>query len=146
MYGTVADVQAGFEASQWDPATDAPDTATVTAWLTDQSTVLDGEIGHVVDVPVGSGASPNLYAVVEKIVVARVQADVYDQLYPPDSTPAAARRSSIWRAEANRLCDGIKRGATADGVSLGGRTPEAPGAPVYDFGDGANVFSRDQKF
>ncbi len=146
MYGTVADVQAAFDANQWDPSSDVPNTATVTAWLTEQSAVLDGEIEHVVTVPVASATSPNLYAVVERIVVLRVQAEVFDGVYPPGAEQAAARRSTVMRSEANRLADGIKRGGTADGVSKGGRTPDAPGAVDYDFGDGDNVFWRDQQF
>lgn len=141
MYGTVADVAAAFDAAQWDPATHTPGTVTVTGWLTEWSGVLDGEIGHVVSVPVAADTSPNLYAVCEMITVLRVRAQVQEALLPSD---AGMRQAETWRREAARLAAGIAAGKTADGSALGGRTPEAAGAPAAS-SFGTAFFTREQK-
>jgi len=142
MYGTVASVAEAFDPQQWDPTRHEPDTATVTSWLERWSDVLDGEIGHIVETPVDSVASPKLTAILERITCLRAQADVAEHRHGQ----AGTEKATAWRNEAHRLVQGIRSGGKADGSSLGGRTPDDPGAVDYDFGSGANVFSRDQKF
>lgn len=138
MYGTVAEVSAAFDADQWDPATDAPETATVTDWLTAMSTQLDGEIGHVVTCPVDSGDSPNLYEVCSRITVLRVQARVAETAI---GGAEGREMAKAFRAEAMDLVKGIQRGATGDGTALSDR-PENPGAPTGYFGDDTTPHTR----
>lgn len=135
-YATVEDITQAFDPTQWD-GTAAPLSATVTAWLETESRVLDGRIAHVVEVPVELLDSPHLYEVCTEIVALRVRARVFDVLYParPNLTQSAGRQSDVWRKESENLVKGIQAGATADGVALGGRSPERPGAPVGSFGD-----------
>jgi len=112
-----------------------PNTATVTDWLTTYSLQLDGEIGHVVSVPVSEADSPNLHTVCTRIVLLRTQADVYDQVYAAGAGEAVtSRRSNVMRGQASDLVKAIQRGATGDGTSLSDR-PENPGAPEGYFGD-----------
>lgn len=141
VYGAVTNIASRFDAVQWNPATHTPSTATVTEWLTYLSTVLDGEIGHVVSVPVSGTTSPNLYAVCGLVCELRAAAQVCELLRPDEPGQLQAK---TWRGEANDLVKRIAAGATADGVALGGRSPEAAGSPAGDFGTA--TFTTGQKF
>ncbi len=140
MYGTVAEVQRGFPSQQWDPATGEPDTAAVTAWLATWSDTLDGEIGHLVQVPVSPSASPSLEAVCAKVTTLRAAAEVYDFLNRPADTQASdVRLSETWRKQAATLVKGIQGGAVADGIKLdgvdaGGPLGDTSGSPSFSLG------------
>jgi hypothetical protein len=142
MYGSVDTVRAELNNEQWDPARHKPSTAEVDAMLEDWSGTLDGEIDHVVETPITS-ASPKLLKVVTRATVLRVAAVVYDRLNPAGGQEVmGTRQSHVWREQASDLVAGVLKGATADGVARGGRTPDATGAPVGNFPSDAGRFGR----
>lgn len=149
MYGSLAKVQAELNADQWDPARHTPSAADVEAMLAEWSLTLDGEIDHVVETPV-TADSPKLLAVLTRITILRVAAVVYDRLNPAGGQEImGTRQSHVWREQAAELVTGILKGATADGLARGGRTPDATGAPVGNFPAEAGRFGRfgrDQRF
>jgi hypothetical protein len=133
MYGAVADIAQMFSPGQWNPATGQPDSATVTAWLTNWSSTLDGELGQLVQVPVDPLLSPKLCAVCTSITELRVRAEIYDLLYPPAGADRdRLRPSAIWRDQAAGLVTAIQGGATGDGVVVRAGQPAAAGQPLGD--------------
>lgn len=142
MYGTVALVQRAFNPDQWDPATDQPDETAVEGLLEEESSTLDGRIAHIVTVPVSDTVSPRLHGVLTRIVVLRVQATVHERLFVGKD---GLEQAKAWRDEAERLVKGVYAGATADGVALGGRSPERPG-PVAAADAPEAVFTREDRW
>ncbi len=135
MYGTVAEIAASFPSAQWDPTRHEPATATVTAWLTEWSATLDGQLSNVVQTPVTEADSPNLYAICVQVTRLRVRADVYDAKWAPlKSEVVTIRQSQVWRKQADELVKGILAGGIADGIG-----PDVAGAaatvPTGDFGN-----------
>lgn len=131
-YSDLATVRQAFDAEFWDPATDSPGAAAVTAWLADWSGVVDGQIASVVAVPVAASTSPVLYGLCRQIVTLLVRADVYDAKWPTKpSEEVSTRQSQVWRKQAQELIKSIQAGLSADGepaAEAGG------GVPIGDFG------------
>lgn len=142
MYGSVDQVAAALDRQQWDPAEDEPSTADVTAALESWSQVLDGEIGHIVSVPVSASTSPNLHAICARVTALRVEAEVWERGIGGE---VGARMAESRRRQAQMLISGIQKGAIADGTPLGGRSPESAGAPVGSASP-APTFTMGQKF
>jgi phage gp36-like protein len=141
MYASVAHITQAFPEQQWDPTRHEPSTATVTAWLTDWSSVLDGQIASVVLVPVTEAASPNLLALCDQITALRVRADVYDAKFPPKSgEQVTTRQSYVWRKQAADLVKDIQDGQIADGVAASGNQLDS--GPVGSFGTGGSAFGQ----
>lgn len=131
-YAAVADVAALEDSALWDPAVGTPSSADVTGWLTTESTVLDGQIGHMVEVPVVLADSPNFYSVLAEIVIKRVYARVTTVRYGSDAAMRETARDL--RKEADAMLAHILKGATGDGVALTSGRPESPGVPIGNFG------------
>lgn len=141
MYASVAHITQAFPAAQWDPTKHEPDTATVTAWLTDWSKTIDAQIAGVVIVPVVEADSPNLYALCDQIVALLVRADVYDAKYPPKSgEQVTTRQSYVWRKQAQDLVKDIQAGNIADGTAAAGNQLDA--TPTGSFGTGTGRFGQ----
>ncbi len=127
MYGSLEQVAAALDRQQWDPAEDEPSAADVTAALESWSQVLDGEIGHIVSVPVSAAVSANLHAICSRVTALRVEAEVWERGIGGET---GARMAESRRRQATQLITNVQKGAIADGVPLGGRSPESAGAPV----------------
>jgi len=147
-YASLAQISSAFPPEQWNPSTSTVlPGATVTGWLSDESSSLDGEIGTAVQTPINATTSPLLTATACRIVTFRTMARVVDFLYSADET--RLKQAETWRKAAERLVDGIQRGNVADGEILRAGHDQ-PGAPAGNFkdlnGHGGPHFTDDMRF